>query len=734
MKRKLTTILATDVVGYSALMERDEAGTHERLKAGRRELFEPEIARHHGRVFKLMGDGMLAEFGSVVDAVECAVSLQRGLAERNAEVPEDQRFQVRIGINLGEVIVEDDDRYGEGVNIAARLEQLADPGGICVSGKVAKEVENKLAFRFEPMGAQQVKNIAEPVQAFRIRVDGMAMPRTVGAAKSKFRLRLIATSLVAVLLVAIAGFYGLSRWVEDNGPPLPDKPSIAVLPFDNLSDDPQQAFFADGIAEDLMTDLSHLSGLFVIARNSSFAYKGKATDVRQVARELGVHYVVEGSVRRAGEQVRINVQLINGLTGAHQWAERYDGAYADIFALQDKVTKAVVGVLAVQLTGGEQATLSQHDTAIPGAYDNFLRGWEYYQRTTPDDYKKAIPYFERAIELDKQYGRAQAALAMVYFRSFDQRWSGSLGISADQAFRKARDYLILAKAHPTSTSHQVEGNISRERGWYDDAVKEFAAAIALDPSDSWSYADQAYTLIWAGRPAEAEAQIEKAMRLDPRYPPVFLFYRGLAQFAQERLPEAIKTFEEADQLNPNLPLLRLYLAATYGLSGRAEDAKRTVETYSAARVGQGGLPFVMGEVSLDAPGLFFKVPEKSRLLKGLHQANVPNNFDSKVFDGQRLTGNEIDALVFGHRLHGRDLDGGWEHGAFVSADGSSAMMYGNWSVGTGSARMEDGRLCFIWSSIRFCSVVLRNPGGTRAKENEYILLYDGWFYPFSQVE
>ena len=254
-------------------------------------------------------------------------------------------------------------------------------------------------------------------------------------------------------------------------------------PFDNLSDDPQQAFFADGIAEDLLTDLSHLSGLFVIARNSSFAYKGKSTDVRQVARELGVHYVVEGSVRRAGEQVRINVQLVDGLTGAHQWAERYDGADANIFALQDKVTKAVVGALAVQLTGVEKATLSQHDTAVPAAYDGFLRGWEYYQRTTPEDYKKAIPYFERAIELDPEYGRAQAALAMVYFRSFDQRWSGILGISADQAFRKARDHLNLAEAHPTSTSHQVAGNISRERGWYDDAIKEFAAAIALDPSD-----------------------------------------------------------------------------------------------------------------------------------------------------------------------------------------------------------------------------------------------------------
>ena len=735
VERKLTTILAADVVGYSALMERDEAGTHERLSARRKELFEPEIARHHGRVFKLMGDGLLAEFGSVVDAVECAVSLQRGLVERNANVPEEQRIQVRIGINLGEVIVEGDDRYGEGVNIAARLEQLADPGGICVSGKVAKEVEKKLAFGFKSMGEQKVKNIAELVQAFRVKLDGAPVKRSVSIALPASRLLLV--SFGTAVLLAIAGFYGFTNWFEEGGPPLPDKPSIAVLAFDNLSDDPQQAFFADGIAEDLMTDLSRLSGLFVIARNSSFAYKGKATDVRQVARQLGVRYVLEGSVRRAGEQVRINVQLVDGLTGAHQWAERYDGAYADIFALQDKVTKAVVAELAVQLTGTEQATLTQHDTAVPAAYEAFLRGWEYYQRTTPDDYKKAIPYFERAVELDPEYGRAHAGLAMVYFRSFDQRWTGSLGLGEEQAFRKAGDYLNLAQLHPTSASHQVAGNISRQRGWYDDALKEFAAAIALDPSNSWNYADQAYALIWAGHPAEAEAQIEKAMRLDPHYPPVFIFYRGLAQFAQDRLPEAIKTFEEAHRLNSDLPLLQLYQAASYGLSGRAEDAAAAVAAYSAARVRLGGLPFVMVELQGNKSQISFKVPERSRLIEGLRQANVPFDFDAKVFDGQRLTGNEIEALVFGHRLHGRNLDGGREHGAFISADGGSAMMYGDWvhsSTNTGSARVEGNRLCISRSSITFCGDILHNPGGTQAKENEYIWFFDGWSSSFSQVE
>jgi len=591
MERHLAAILAADVVGYSALMERDEAGTFARLKAGRKELFEPEIARHHGRIFKLIGDGLLAEFASVVDAVECAVSLQRGLAERSLSVPEAERIQVRIGVNLGEVIVEGDDRYGEGVNIATRLEQLAEPGAIYVSGKVVREVAKKLAFGFQSMGEQKVKNISEPVSVYRVKFDDEPTTTSRPPFLSAKGSGVVGVILAALLLVGVAGVYGFQHWRnQTGGPALPDKPSIAVLPFTNLSDDAQQGYFADGIAEDLITDLSRLSGLFVVSRNSAFAYKGKSVDLRQVGRELGVKYVLEGSVRRAGDQVRINVQLVDATTGGHQWAERYEGKESDIFALQDKVLKTVVTSLALQLSPGEQQAIGQHDTNVPEAYDAFLRGLEHYQRNTPEDYAKAIPYFEQAISLDPDYGRAQAALAMVYFRSYDQYWSGSLGISADQAFRKARDYLNLAKSHPTSTSHQVAGNVSRDRGWYDDALKEFEAAIALDPSDSWSYADQAYTLIWAGRPAEAEALIEKAMRLDPRYPPIFVFYKGLAQFAEDRLPEAAKTFEEAERLNPDLPLLRLYLAATYGRNGQVDKAAAMAKEYNVTRVRQGGVP------------------------------------------------------------------------------------------------------------------------------------------------
>ena len=541
----------------------------------------------------------------------------------------------------------------------------------------------------------------------------------------------IAFVVAIVAAVALgAGFLLLNLTSQE---PI-QRPSIAVLPFENLSDDPEQLFFADGIAEDLLTDISRLSGVFVIARNSSFAYRGKATDARVVARELGVRYVLEGSVRRADGKVRINVQLVDGATGSQRWAERYDGVYSDIFALQDRVTKAVVDALAVQLTGSDQTALGRRDTTVPAAYEAFLRGWEHYQKTTPEDYKKAIPYFEQATELDPDYGRAQAALAMVYFRTYDQKWAGSPGISADRAFRTAQRYLKLAMARPTSTSHQVAGNIYRERGWYDDALKEFAAAIDLDPSDSWSYGDQAYASIWAGRPAEAEKQIAKAMQLDPRYPAVFVYYKGLALFAQDRLPEAIKTFEEALQLNPDLPLLRLYLASAQALSGKLAEANAMAAAFSAARVRAGGLPFVMLLLQGDDQKILFKVPERTRLLQGLRKIKIPYDFTDKAFEGQRLTGAEIDALVFGHRIRGWSDHGASEHGAFISADGSSAMAYGDWSVGSGSAHVKDDQLCLVWSSTFFCSDILRNPGGTKAKENEYILLLDSWHYPFSRVD
>lgn len=340
MERRLAVILAADVVGYSALMERDEAGTFTRLKAGREELFEPEIARHRGGIFKVMGDGLLAEFGSVVDAVECAAALQRALAERNASLPGAEHIQVRIGINLGEVIVDGKDRYGEGVNIASRLEQLADPGGICVSGKVAKEVEKKLAFGFEPMGEQKVKNIAEPVPAYRVRLDGIAIKRTAPVLTR----RALPWAAALAVFAAFAAILIFALKPADLPKASATVPAVAVLPFDNMSGDPALDI-GDGIAEDIVTALSRYPDLSVIARNSSFAYKGRPEDVRKIGADLGVDYVLEGSVRRDIGTMRIVAQLVNATDGTHVWADRFDKAGSDPLALQDEVTAKIIGSL-----------------------------------------------------------------------------------------------------------------------------------------------------------------------------------------------------------------------------------------------------------------------------------------------------------------------------------------------------------------------------------------------------
>src|SRR4029450_13541549 len=365
MERKLVTILAADVVGYSALMEADEAGAFDRGGEGRKELFEPEIEKHHGRIFKLMGDGLLAEFGSVVDAVECAVTLQRGMAERNANVAESQRIEVRIGINLGEVIVEDEDRYGEGVNVAARLQQLADPGGIWVSGKVSKEVEKKLAFSFEPMGEQRMKNIAEPIACYRV---SLQLPSPAQ----------------------------LNRSVP-NAPRLPNRVAIAVLPFTSMSSDPEQEYFADGLAEDLITDMSRVPGLFVISRHSAFAFKGKSIDIRSIANDLGVRYVVEGSVRRSAARIRINVQLIDAEDGTHLWAERFDRDLADTFQLQDEVVGRIVSALAGVLPSA--GPIVRRRATNLAAYDLFVRA-RVLVTQSPEGNRAARPLLDKAIELD----------------------------------------------------------------------------------------------------------------------------------------------------------------------------------------------------------------------------------------------------------------------------------------------------------------------------------------------
>jgi TolB-like protein/class 3 adenylate cyclase/3-mercaptopyruvate sulfurtransferase SseA len=601
-ERRLTTILAADIVGYSRLMAADESGTLASLKALRRELIEPKTAEHHGRVVKLMGDGTLMEFASVVDAVRFAVDVQRTMAERNAGVPEDRRIAYRIGINIGDIIADGDDIYGDGVNIAARLEGLADPGGICVARNVFNQVKGKVDTTFEDLGEQEVKNIPEPVRVFKVLLDGSvaATPPTTAAAKKRGRWPQIAAGFV-LSLVAVVGLVWWQSQAPDVEPasveamafPLPDKPSIAVLPFNNMSDDASQEYFADGMTEDVITDLSKISGLFVIARNSSFAYKGQSPDVRQVAEELGVRYVLEGSVRRAGDQVRINAQLIDATTGGHLWAERYDGTLEDIFDLQDKVTEQIVAALAVSLTGEELAQQTRHATENAAAHDAYLQGWARYKLLTPKDLAEAVPFFEEALRLDPGYAQAHAALAALYWDAYVNDWAFDLDMPSSRAENRANEHLEKALETPTPLAHALQARMMASWGFHDAAVVEAEQAVALDANDAAAHAGLAEALVFAGKPAKAIDAIEIAMRLDPHHPPSYLITLGAAQFGTERYEDAAATFERAVKRNPDNEIPLIYLASAYGHLGRIEDADDVINEANDLRNLQG-----LGELSL----------------------------------------------------------------------------------------------------------------------------------------
>ncbi len=631
-ERRLTTILAADVVGYSRLMAADEAGTLTSLKALRRELIEPKTAEFHGRVVKLMGDGTLMEFGSVVDAVAFAVDVQRAMALRNADVPEDQRIAYRIGVNIGDIIVEDDDIYGDGVNVAARLEALADPGGVCVSRPVHTQVEGKVDLAFEDLGKQEVKNIPKPVQVFRVLLDAPAAERgTVAAATTKRPLRWPVVAGGLVVLVIVAGIAFWQRpWepreepasVEAMAFPLPDKPSIAVLPFNNMSDDASQDYFADGMTEDLITDLSKISGLFVIARNSSFSYKGQQVKVRQVAEELGVRYVLEGSVRRSGDQVRINAQLIDATTGGHLWAERYDGGLGDIFAVQDKFVGKIVDALALNLSPEEQEEIDRGQTNNIEARKAFQRGWEHYLQFSPEQNARAATELETAIELDPDYGRAYAALGLVYLRGCAWRWSEPLNMSTGTAFRTAAQYLDEAKNHPSSLANVAASQIYLYDNQHDEAFIEAARAIALDPNDPEAHIGMAWTMITTGKPQPGLEFVETAIRLNPSYPAHYVLARGMALFAMDELERAAAVFEKALERDPGATELAPPLAAIYARHGRRQDAREALLLWKPGA----------NQVELDKVSFSYHIPfpwsldhreVMDRLLDGLNAAALP---------------------------------------------------------------------------------------------------------------
>jgi adenylate cyclase len=542
VERRLAAIFAGDIAGYSRLMGADEEGTLSRLNVHRREFLEPKIADHRGRVVKRTGDGILIEFASAVDAARCAVEIQHGMIKRNASVPQDKRIEFRIGIHVGDVMIEDGDIFGDGVNIAARLEGIAQPGGICISDDAYRQVRGKLDANFQDAGEQELKNIARPVRVYQLQPSG-------GASEAP-RLALL------------------------------DKPSIAVLPFQNMSGDPGQEDFADGMVEDIITSLSKVHRLFVIARNSTFTYKNRPVDIRQVARELGVRYLLEGSVRRAGDRLRVAAELIEAVSGTHVWAERYDRPVRDVFDVQDEITKEIVLALSIELADGERARVFGRSTRSLEAWLAAMRGFEHWAEGSPKGIREARVHFERAASIDPNYTIAWAFIGWTHFTEVRFGFSADPRASLAKAAELAEKCIAMSPDDPQA--HGIRAGVWVVQGRFDDAVRECEIAIAGAPSDAYLWCLFGRVLVCAGDAARGERALREAMQLNPFHPS---YYRGILGNALEELgrnAEAIEILTESVRRDPDYFSGHLRLASLYGLGEQIEPAK--AELAAALRI------------------------------------------------------------------------------------------------------------------------------------------------------
>ena len=546
--RKLAAILAADVVGFSRLTGTDEDRTLARLRALRSDLIDPTIAVHHGRVVKRTGDGAIVEFRSVVDAVRCAVEIQNAMVERNAGLPDDRRIEFRIGVHLGDVVEESDgDLMGDGVNIAARLEGVAEPGAICLSEDAYRQVKARLDLSVADLGQTQLKNIAEPVRVYSLQVGLPAGAKTARPVEAK------------------------SEEKPPQRPVLPDKPSIAVLPFANMSGDAEQEYSADGISEDIITALSKLSQLFVIARNSSFTFKGRNVHIGEVGESLGVRYVLEGSVRKSGARVRITAQLVDATTGGHLWAERFDRELTDIFAVQDDVTTQIVGALALNLSSGDRQSIAVEHSDNQEAYDCFLRGRELFFRTTRDANREAGNLLRRAIELDPRYAPAHALLAAARVIDYANGWTASPTQALEEAEKAARQAVQLNERHPYALWALALTSLWARR--YDEALGNAEKAVAFNPNFADGHTARGFILHHVGRSEEALKCFERAVVLEPYFPDIWLHFRAQALHHLGRYPEAVGLLKRRILRNPDTDASRALLAASYGQMGLIDEAR-----------------------------------------------------------------------------------------------------------------------------------------------------------------
>ena len=573
LKRKLTAIFFADVVGYSRLTGEDEEGTY-RLVRDRLDLISESIQSHNGTVINYAGDAVLADFPTASEALACAAEVQRALKEKNEILSEERKVRFRIGVNLGEVIVDRDSIYGDGVNVAARLEGLAEPGGICISQAVYGAVGKKLPLTYEDIGMQKVKNIADPVHAYRVLLDPEATPSRSRPFPRRYA---AAAAAFVVLLIALGLVTWYAPWDPGEEPATADqtasldagKPSIAVLPFQNLGDDASQEYFSDGITNDIITDLSRFSNLLVIASNSVFIYKGKAVSVKDDGRDLGVRYVLEGSVQKVGNSVRINAQLIDATTDRHLWADRYDRQLDDIFAVQDELTAAIVAALEVVLTDDEQTRVARQYTDNIEAYDLFLRG-RTYLRGTKQTHLKARGLFDQAIDLDPEFAAAYAEKSMTYFAGFIMPMTRSPKV-LEASVKTAKRAVALDDSLPLAHARLGWAYFANQR--HEEAIAAGRRAVALGPNDADSHAQLGNILNWSGQPKEAIGLIEKAMRLNPHYPFYYLFYLGHSHYLLENREKSIELMKRVVTRAPNFLPVRRHLAVLYQEIGLEEEAK-----------------------------------------------------------------------------------------------------------------------------------------------------------------
>ncbi len=623
-QRRLTTILSADAVGFSRLMAADEMDTVQLLAASRR-VMGAAIERFGGRVVDAPGDNLLAEFPSVVDAVECAVEIQRELGELDAERPADRRMPFRIGVNLGDVVVDEGRIYGDGVNVAARLEGLADPGGVCVSGTAYDQVRNKLPYGYADLGERAVKNIPEPVRVYRLRPerrDGATEP--VPPARAPRRRLALA---IGVLLVAAFGLW--ASWPRPVGvlidlagvsappvnPPLPEEPSIVVLPFTNMSNDPDQEYLADGITEDLTTDLSRNQALFVISRNSAFTYKGEAVKIEDVGRELGVRYVVEGSVRRESDRVRVTAQLIDATSGFHLWGERYDRQLADLFAVQAELSEQIMGAVGVEIRAAEMERTRRKPTESQGAHDVYMRAFHHYMKFTREDHARARELIDRALELDPEYANAHALLAGIHLNEYFNLWSLDPSLP-ERVVAQADRALAIDPANSIGLVDKAAGLAAQGR--VEEARVHAERAVEVDPNWDVPHTFLAYIQVLSGDPLGALQSTRKALRRNPKISGGDLLAIADINLLAGRTEVAREIYERIRADNPDMIVARLQLAVLYEGQGRADQARTLVE--ESLRVN----PDLTAEavVSARSPALA-DAEERAALRESLRRAGLP---------------------------------------------------------------------------------------------------------------